>query len=34
MARIGSDINADATFRRYREHQRALLEGVPPRASS
>ncbi|TSA16310.1 acyl-CoA carboxylase subunit beta [bacterium] len=28
MARIGSDINADATFRKYREHQRALLDGV------
>lgn len=28
MARIGSDINADATFRKYREHQQALLDGV------
>jgi len=31
MARIGSDINADATFRKYREHQRALLDGVRAR---
>jgi len=28
MARIGSNINADATFRKYREHQRTLLDGV------